>query len=247
MFNILLHQYFIPVMIATGPVVLWLLFFLARDKKKPEPLYWILGALFLGAFAAFLTIAVEFIFTNKLNITLPIIAEALNQRNLAGFIIVSIVEETMKFLVIYFLFNINKCFDEAIDAMIYMITAAIGFSMVENALAVLGQLKVSVSLAMPFQIVIARFLGANLLHIICCGLIGFFWAKSLVNGKHWIIGIGFVLAIIIHTIFNYSLYTGGAILLPFVLLFIFICATILLWMFDIVESLKRPTCKPKIN
>jgi RsiW-degrading membrane proteinase PrsW (M82 family) len=55
-----------------------------------------------------------------------------------------------------------------------MVTAGIGFSMVENALAVLGQLKISTSLAMPFQIIIARFLGANLLHIICCGIIGFF-------------------------------------------------------------------------
>jgi RsiW-degrading membrane proteinase PrsW (M82 family) len=80
----------------------------------------------------------------------------------------------MKFMVIYFLFYVNKHFNEAIDAMIYMVTAGIGFSMVENALAVLGQLKISTSLAIPFQIIIARFLGANLLHIICCGVIGFF-------------------------------------------------------------------------
>jgi len=238
MFNLLLWQYFIPVMIATVPVLLWLFFFLSRDKAKPEPISWIAATLFLGAFAAFLTISVEFIFTNKLNISLPIIAEALNHRDLTGFIIVSIIEELMKFLVIYFLFNINKCFDEAIDAMIYMITAAIGFSMVENALAVFGQLKVSLSLAMPFQIIIARFLGANLLHIICCGLVGFFWAKALVSKKHWYIGIGFVLAIIVHTLFNYTIYMGGVIVLPFVLLFIFICATILLWMFDVVEQLR---------
>ena len=239
MFNLLLQQYFIPIMIATGPVLIWLLFFLARDKKCPEPLYWVAATLVLGAFAAFLTIAVEFIFTNKLNISLPIIAESLAQRNLVGFILVSIIEEAMKFLVVYFLFNINKCFDEAIDAMIYMVTAAIGFSMVENALAVLGQLKISVSLAMPIQIIIARFLGANLLHIICCGIIGFFWAKALISKKNWYLGIGFTLAVIIHTIFNYSLYTGGVLLLPFVLLFIFICATILLWLFDVVEDLRR--------
>lgn len=239
MFNLLLQQYFIPMLIATGPVSIWLLFFLARDKKNPEPLYCIGAALFLGAFSAFLTVAVEFIFTNKLNLALPIIAESLAQRNLTGFIIVSIVEETMKFLVVYFLFMINKHFDEAIDVMIYMVTAAIGFSMVENALAVWGQLKISLSLAMPFQIIIARFLGANLLHIICCGIIGFFWAKTLITKKNWYLGFGFILAIIIHTIFNYSLYAGGMILLPFVLLFIFICATILLWMFDVVEDLRH--------
>ena len=239
MFNLLLHQYFIPIMIATGPVLIWLLFFLARDKKCPEPLYWVAATLVLGAFSAFLTIAIEFIFTNKLNITLPIIAESLAQRNLMGFAIVSVVEEAMKFLVVYFLFNVNKCFDEAIDAMIYMVTAAIGFSMVENALAVLGQLKISESLAMPFQITIARFLGANLLHIICCGVVGFFWAKALTTKKHWYLGIGFILAVIIHTIFNYSLYAGGVLLLPFVLLFVFICATILLWLFDVVEELRN--------
>lgn len=239
MFTLLLQQYFIPIIIATGPILIWLLFFLARDRKQPEPLYCIVAALFLGALSAFLTVAIEFIFTNKLNITLPIIAESLAQRNLTGFIIVSIIEETMKFMVIYFLFYVNKHFNEAIDAMIYMVTAGIGFSMVENALAVLGQLKISTSLAIPFQIIIARFLGANLLHIICCGVIGFFWAKALVTKKNWYLGFGFILAITIHTIFNYSLYTGGVILLPFILLFIFICATILLWMFDVVEDLRH--------
>lgn len=237
MFNILLHQYFIPIMIATAPLTIWLLFFLARDKKEPEPIHWIIITLTFGAIAAFLTIIVEFIVTKDLVSITPLIAQSLEKRNLMGFIIVSTIEEIMKFLVVYILLHINKFFNEAIDAMIYMVIAAIGFSMVENALAIFGQLKISLSLTFPIQIIIARFLGANLLHIICSGIIGFFWAKTFTSKKHWYLGIGFILAIIIHTIFNYSLYAGGFILFPFILFFIFICATILLWMFDVVEEL----------
>ncbi|HOE15124.1 MAG TPA: PrsW family glutamic-type intramembrane protease [Candidatus Paceibacterota bacterium] len=127
-----------------------------------------------GAIAAFLTIIVEFIFTKDLVSITPLIAQSLEKRNLMGFIIVSTIEEIMKFLVVYILLHINKFFNEAIDAMMYMIIAAIGFSMVENALAIFGQLKISLSLTFPIQIIIARFLGANLLHIICSGIIGFF-------------------------------------------------------------------------
>jgi len=58
--------------------------------------------------------------------------------------------------------------------MIYMIVAAIGFSIIENYLAVLAQLKSSLVFTLPLQLIVVRFLGANLLHIICSGLIGFF-------------------------------------------------------------------------
>jgi RsiW-degrading membrane proteinase PrsW (M82 family) len=121
-----------------------------------------------------LTIIVEFIVTKDLVSITPLIAQSLEKRNLMGFIIVSTIEEIMKFLVVYILLHINKFFNEAIDAMMYMVIAAIGFSMVENALAIFGQLKISLSLTFPIQIIIARFLGANLLHIICSGIIGFF-------------------------------------------------------------------------
>jgi len=55
-----------------------------------------------------------------------------------------------------------------------MIVAAIGFSIIENYLAVLAQLKSSLVFTLPLQLIVVRFLGANLLHIICSGLIGFF-------------------------------------------------------------------------
>ncbi|MDD4784488.1 MAG: PrsW family glutamic-type intramembrane protease [Candidatus Pacebacteria bacterium] len=83
----------------------------------------------------------------------------------------AIVEEVVKFLMIYFTLHRSKYLDEAIDPMIYMVVCAIGFSSIENYFSIFDQLHTFV---VPFQTLTARFLGANLLHIICSGVIGFF-------------------------------------------------------------------------
>ena len=85
---------------------------------------------------------------------------------------VAIVEELSKFGLVFLVLGKHKdvC-DEAIDPMIYMIVAAIGFSCVENYLAIFNKMSTFID---PLNILTARFLGANLLHIICSGTIGFF-------------------------------------------------------------------------
>ena len=235
MINWFWYSYLLPLLIATLPLLVWLVFFLTKDWEKPEPMRWIALTLLLGMFAAFITISIEYTFTEKINHLIPYLAQSLVKRNVTGLLLVSLIEEISKFVVVCLVLKWNKHFDEYIDAMIYMIVAAIGFSIIENYLAVLAQLKSSLVFTLPLQLIVVRFLGANLLHIICSGLIGFFWSKSL-QYKGWkFLGLGFVLAIAIHTLFNYSLLTAMFYFLPFTLLFVFICATILLWMFDIVE------------
>jgi len=94
-----------------------------------------------------------------------------NHDNFKTFIYVALIEELIKFLVIYLTLRHSKHLDEAIDPMIYMIICAIGFSSVENYLSVFNRLN---TITIPLQTLTARFLGANLLHIICSGVIGFF-------------------------------------------------------------------------
>jgi len=84
---------------------------------------------------------------------------------------VAIVEEIVKFIMIYATLSHSKHLNEAIDPMIYMIVCAIGFSSIENYFSIFNQLQTFI---IPFQTLMARFLGANLLHIICSGVIGFF-------------------------------------------------------------------------
>jgi len=94
--------------------------------------------------------------------------------------------------------------DEPIDIIIYLITAALGFSALENVLFIFTPLlEGNITDALITSNL--RFVGATLLHIASSAIIGIFAAfsfyKSRVIQIRHLFG-GFVLAITLHTIFN---------------------------------------------
>lgn len=126
----------------------------------------------MGILATAITLGVNYIFEGFSKINWPGIYNIIKVHdNFYAFLIAATIEELSKFLLIYLTLRKSPHLDEAIDPMIYMIVAAIGFSSVENYLSIFGQLS---TIAIPLQTLTARFLGANLLHIICSGIIGFF-------------------------------------------------------------------------
>ena len=114
------------------------------------------------------------------------------------------IEEISKFIVAYFMALKNKVADEPIDAIIYMITAALGFSALENALFLFN----SIDVGLLSQSVItgnSRFLGATLLHVASSAAIGVmvglsYYKKSSVKKFFLFTGIG--ISILLHTVFN---------------------------------------------
>jgi RsiW-degrading membrane proteinase PrsW (M82 family) len=126
----------------------------------------------MGVLATVIVLILQGLINQFTKINIPSVYSVIkNHDNFYAFLLVAIVEETIKFATIYFTLRKNKCLDEAIDPMIYMIVAAIGFSAVENYFSIFKQLN---TILIPMQTLTARFLGANLLHIICSGVIGFF-------------------------------------------------------------------------
>jgi RsiW-degrading membrane proteinase PrsW (M82 family) len=87
--------------------------------------------------------------------------------------------------------------------MIYMITAALGFATMEN---IATALRVSNS----FELLTLRFVGANLLHSLASGIVGYYWAKALIRNQFVKnIFIGVTLATIIHAVFNFLMLQWG--------------------------------------
>jgi len=192
-----------PIYIFFGlfPSLIWLNFYLRRDVR-PEPKLMIVKVSFFGFLAIlpafFLETAIirEF---GKLNLS-PFLLSTLDI-----FFGVALVEEFLKFLVVKDKVLIDPEFDEPVDAMIYMISAALGFAAGENLL-VLFPLKFSV-LPQIFSISLLRFLGATFLHTLASGILGFFIGLSLrPRGKKWqLIFIGLALAILLHGFYNFSI------------------------------------------
>lgn len=188
----------ISILLGLVPSVVWLLFFLREDDRHPEPKRLIFYVFFAGALSTFVALAFQLLF-NKFAIWFGIETYSpLSLIFLAG------IEELMKFGAVYFIVSKRKEFDEPLDAMIYMITAALGFAAVENIASIFQS-------GNGVEVAALRFVGATLLHSLSSGLIGYYWGKALVlkiNPKNLIIK-GTILAIILHVVFNYLIIKTG--------------------------------------
>ncbi len=173
------------------PAFVWLVFFLQEDRQKPEPKRIIISTFIWGGLAAFVAL--------QLQVQVSYLAEWLNIKDFSPPLIFALagVEELIKFLVVYLWVSSRKEFDEPIDAMIYMIIAALGFATVENIASVAQSIN-------GFELIVLRFLGATLLHSLSSALVGFYWAISIARGSGTAKAIitGLLLATLLHSVFN---------------------------------------------
>jgi len=220
------------------PIIIWLVFFLWQDIKKPEPLRWLLFFFVLGVIITPLVWYLE-------NVYLKVLGIDLNKNlSLLSLIIVylgiAFIEEITKFVTAFLVLKKNKYFDEAIDAMIYLVVLALGFGLVENILAGSQEITEGHLLLSVLQTMSLRFVGANLLHALASGLIGFFWALSLVKKKKAYLFWGLTSGITLHFLFNLAIIKFGGLAVFFVSLVLFLTTIGLLWAFDFLKQIEKP-------
>lgn len=219
------------------PIILWLVFFLWQDINKPEPLKWLLIIFGLGILITPLVWYLESFYFKFLNLN-PHELNSLSAIILA-YVGVAFIEELTKFFSAYLVLKRNKYFDEAIDAMIYLIVLALGFGLVENILAATQELTTG-GLETVLQITSFRFIGANLLHVLSSGIIGFFWALSLIKNKRTYLCWGLLLGMLLHFIFDFVIIKFGGIMIFLISVILFVVAWGLLWAFDLLKKIKKP-------
>ncbi len=214
------------------PGLVWLLFFL-REDEHPEPPKMIFAAFVCGGVAAFVSLLFESISSGvleKLIITLPRIFES----NISVFVGFAVIEEIVKFILIFILIRKSKYFDEPIDAMIYMMTGALGFATVENVVITYQN-----GLADATSLILVRFVGATLLHALASGIIGHYWARGIVfrmEAKFIVAGI--LMASVFHTMFN-MLVTKFSDYLVYPLAFLLLIGFFVLYDFEELKKLAQ--------
>ena len=178
------------------PALVWLVFWLREDKKNPEPKKLILRTFLFGMGAVMIVL----FFQKWVDTLFP-------GTTLLAVILWVVLEETFKF-VAAFLGGLKSTEDnEPIDPIIYMITAALGFVALENALFIVGPLigKDIITSVITGNL---RFIGASLLHVVSSGIIGVSLAFSFLKprGQRVIFDIlALILAIILHSGFNLAI------------------------------------------
>ncbi len=188
------------------PAVFWLWFWLKEDKLHPEPKALIFLSFLAGMLATALAYPIEkFIASGTTLMGYEFVRPELS--NLTLLFLWAITEEVLKFGAIYIVALRTKYFDEPIDAVIYFITIALGFAALENTLFLFNPLGDGDALA-TILLGNFRFVGATLLHVVASGILGVCFALAFYEAKQRrvIAGIiGLALAILLHTLFNFSI------------------------------------------
>jgi protease PrsW len=210
------------------PALFWLWFWLREDKARPEP-----KILIATSFIAGMLIV---------PLVLPLQQFAIQRFHGDNLIFVwVIIEEVLKYSAALIVVLWNKAVDEPIDAIVYMITIALGFSALENALFIFNPLVagdyVNSLLTENF-----RFLGATLLHVLASGTVGI--AMALSYYKRDSIKVlsatgGLFIAIILHALFNFFIMDASGETVLGVFMFVWMGIIILFLLFEKVKLLEK--------
>jgi len=159
----------------------------------------------------------------------------------------SLIEETVKYAAAQFTLLSQPEFDEPVDAMIYLITVALGFAAVENALFlfdVLLQGGTSIYFLLTGQL---RFLGATIVHTVASGIVGAAIALSYcyrLAAKVAAILAGLTTATILHAFFNFFIINNDGAATAEILLLLWLGAVFIIFLF---ERVKLITCQPQLS
>lgn len=194
-----------PLLVGLGflPSLLWLAFFIRRDLH-PEPKYLITRTFLMGMIISPLAVGLQWLFVGFGQKFYP---QIFSFDSLHFFLWAALVEEVVKFLAIRFMILNNPEFDEPVDAMIYMITASLGFAAIENILILFK--TVPSGLDSTLQLWALRSVGATPLHALAGALSGYFLALAWFYHSHHkkLIVIGLMLAGLFHFTFNILIFS----------------------------------------
>lgn len=206
-------NYLIYIVLGLAPGIIWLLFYLKKDKK-PEPKSMVIKIFIWGMMIAPLVVVVEMLIvwllvpsSNPAAILFGQYETGLLQIIIIASFVPALAEEYFKYAVVKTKILKHSVFDEPTDAMIYCIISGLGFASVENLLAVFN--FSGASLGNVIGVITLRFLGATLLHALASATVGYYLALSIFHLRKAHLFQGLSLAIVLHTCYNYLILTAS--------------------------------------
>ena len=234
---------FLFIVLGLLPSFAWLIFF-RKEDLHPEPKKMIAKVFVGGALITIAALAVQYGIRDILNFL------SVSEFAFISFLLFAATEEILKFLVTWKIVSKSKYFDEPVDAMIYVITASLGFALVENLAVALSSHGIGEAAAS----IILRFVGATLLHALSSAIVGYYWAKSLMiirlkqsastaddgiyerqSPRLWIILEGIAIASALHALFNYLILNLKDIVV-YPIIFLVLVAIFVFWDFERLKN-----------
>ncbi len=196
------------------PALLWLWFWLRADRAYPEPK----GLIALSFVAGMLVVYLVFPIQKLIIAVLPAIMHALDiialkitfilpPAETVQIFLLAFIEESGKLAAVFLVAYHTRYFDEPMDAVIYLITAALGFVAMENTLYILKDIANggTTDLLLNGNL---RFIGATIVHTASSAVLGLAFAFAFYGRLPLKIlagALGLILATLLHTYFNLSI------------------------------------------
>ncbi len=233
-----------------APALIWLFFWLNEDKKRPEPKTNLLQAFLVGVVAVIAAFFLERPFLSvfgplggsavPIEFSLSTLFFILSQSKLI--LTWSLIEETIKYLGAQMTVLERPEFDEPVDAMIYLITVALGFAAMENALFLFDVLTKSQDHIYFVLTGNLRFLGATIVHTVSSAIVGAAIALTFYRPlatKIMATIIGLFTAVGLHAFFNFFIINNNGEATAQVLLFLWLAAIFVIFLFERVKQITK--------
>lgn len=211
------------------PSFIWLHYWMSEDDVKPEPLGLVVLTFIAGMLGVIAVIPLQKFFLHQFS------------DNTVLIVIWAACEELVKYLAFALLVLRTKEITEPIDYPIYLMTAALGFAALENSFFLIHPFSVQ-DTTVALLTTNLRFLGSTLLHSVCTGMIGlmlglaFFQNKTI---KFYSLVIGFIMAVGLHSIFNFFIMKENGENFLQVFAFLWVISIISLLVFEKVRRMSQ--------
>lgn len=222
------------------PAIIWLMFWMQEDSEHPEPSKRIFGSFILGMLAVPVVLSIQILFHNQLTsgASLESIVGTSLLYGLGAVLLWSLIEELMKYVAAYFGGIHTKDSDEAIDVMVYMISAALGFAALENVLYLITPLLEG-DTTTAILTGNLRFIGATLVHVASSTIFGYFIATSFFKHekiKKFHFWTGLLVSTCLHALFNLFIILSNEKTMTLSLVAIWIGSIILFILFEKIKK-----------
>ncbi|KKR70570.1 MAG: hypothetical protein UU13_C0003G0014 [Candidatus Nomurabacteria bacterium GW2011_GWB1_40_7] len=213
------------------PSFLWLWFWM-KEEENPEPKGLLAIVFIMGMLAVAIVLPVQKLiqsYVGSQGIELILWASA---------------EEILKYLAVLIILYKTNYADEPVDWPIYLITAALGFAALENAFFLIKPFfaNETTSLVAIASLGQLRFLGSTLLHTVSSGTIGIAMGLSFYMEKwkkKWYLFIGFLVAIALHSVFNFFIIKNNGNDFLKVFAFLWVVTIIIMLLFEKVRRMSE--------
>lgn len=177
------------------PVFLIIFYVYLKDKYQREPKRLLLLHFVLGAI---ISIIISTVLYTVIGTLVEFDKNSIVQQFVYAFFVVALIEEFSKYVIVRFVAQTNKQFDEPFDGIMYAVMVSMGFAATENILYVING-GIGVAIVRAFTAVPA--------HATFAILMGFFMGKAKFSkNRMWLNLTGLFLAIIFHGTYDFFLF-----------------------------------------